>query len=68
MKYPKGYLPRIAYHMADGNHASVDHFTERQIARYSDISCEDMVFISQEVARIQRMWKQEEHEFNAHIG
>ena len=66
--YEMGYLPKIAYHMASNNHEAVYHFTERQIVRYGDIKCEDMVFISKEVARIQRMWKQEEREMRLHVG
>lgn len=67
-KHPQGYLPKIAYHMAGNCPASVEHFTDRQIARYGNISSEDMMWICQEVARIHRMWKIEEREFNSHLS
>ena len=54
--------------MATNNHASVDHFTERQIARYGELTCEDMVFISKTVQSLQRQWAQEEKEFNSHLS
>jgi len=68
MEHENGYLPKIAYHMATNNHASVDHFTERQIARYGELTCEDMVFISRTVHSFQRQWAQEEKEFNSHLS
>lgn len=67
-KHPQGYLPKIAYHMAGNCPASVEHFTDRHLARYGNISSEDMMWICQEVARIHRMWKIEEREFNSHLG
>jgi len=66
--YENGYLNKIAYHLAAENHANVDYFTERQIARYGDLSCDDMVFISKEVASIKRQFAIEDQEFLAHIG
>ena len=67
-RYENGYLPKIAYHMAIGNHASIIYFTERQIARYGELSCEDMVFISMKVNAIKREMEMETAEFNAHLG
>lgn len=67
-KHPNGYLPKIAYHMADNNAQAVEHFTDRQIARYGNISSEDMMWISQEVAKIKRIWAIEEREFNSHLS
>ena len=55
-KNPNGYLPKIAYHMADNNHEAVAHFTDRQIARYGNLSAEDMLWITCEVANIRRIW------------
>ena len=37
-KYPQGYLPRIAYHLARGNDSKVEYFTERQLEQYGDIT------------------------------
>lgn len=68
MKYENGYLPRIAYHMAANNPESVAHFTERQEARYGRLTAEDMVFITHEVAKLQRIWANEMREFNSHLG
>ena len=67
-KHPNGYLPKIAYHMASNNAEAVSHFFERQAATYGPITPEDMVFITNESAKIQRMWKQEESEFNSHLN
>jgi hypothetical protein len=68
MKYQNGYLPKIAYHMADNNHEAVAHFFERQVAAYGPITAEDMQFITRESARLQRMWANEMKEFNSHLG
>jgi hypothetical protein len=68
MKYQNGYLPKIAYHMANDNHDAVAHFTERQIVAYGPIEAEDMVWIMREVNKIQRIWAAEAREFNMHIG
>jgi capsular polysaccharide biosynthesis protein len=67
-KHPNGYLPKIAYHMADNNHDAVAHFTERQIARYGNLSAEDMMWITRKVASIKRIWAAEEQEFNSHLS
>ena len=67
-KHPNGYIPKIAYHMADNNHEAVAHFTERQIARYGHLSSEDMMWITREVASIKRIWAAEEREFNSHLS
>ena len=67
-KHPNGYLPKTAYHMADNNHDAVAHFTERQIARYGNLSAEDMMWITREVASIKRIWAAEEREFNSHLS
>lgn len=66
--YPNGYLPKIAYHMADNNHEAVAHFTERQLAAYGPLNAEDMQFITREIAKIQRIWANEMKEFNSHLG
>jgi hypothetical protein len=68
MKYQNGYLPKIAYHMADSNHEAVAHFFERQVAAYGPITAEDMQFITRESARLHRMWANEMKEFNSHLG
>ena len=54
--------------MADNNHDAVAHFTERQIARYGNLSAEDMMWITREVASIKRIWAAEEREFNSHLS
>jgi len=37
-KYPQGYLPKIAYHLARGNDSKVEYFTERQLEQYGDVT------------------------------
>ena len=37
-KYPQGYLPKIAKYLAMGNQSKVEHFTERQIEQYGDVT------------------------------
>ena len=66
--YENGYLNKISYHMAGGNHGAVEHFTERQIARYGHLTAENMAWLTREVASIKRIWAAEAREFNAHIG
>ena len=66
--HPNGYLPKIAYHMAANNAESVEHFTDRQIARYGNITSEQMQWICAEIAKIKRIWAAEEREFNSHLG
>jgi len=66
--YEMGYLPKIAYHMAGNCPASVEHFTDRQIQRYGNITSEQMEWICREVAHIHRMWKIEERESKLHAG
>lgn len=67
-RYENGYLPKIAYHMAVGNHESVNYFTERQIARYGELTAQDMVFVSERATAIKREMEMESAEFNAHLG
>jgi len=68
LKHPNGYLPKIAYHIASDNQESIAHFFECQVKTYGPITAEDMSFIANESARIQRMWRQEESEFNSHLS
>ena len=63
-KHPNGYLPKIAYHMAEDNHEAVAHFFERQVVAYGPITAEDMVWIMRERKKIERVWAAEEREFN----
>lgn len=44
-KHPNGYLPKIAYHMAQGNHAKVQYFADRQIETYGPLTSENMALI-----------------------
>jgi len=54
--------------MAGNCPASVEHFTDRQIARYGNITSEQMEWICREVARIHRMWKLEQQESYIKLG
>jgi len=68
MKYQNGYLPKIAYHMAQGNTDRVEYFTHRQISRYGELTPWDMGWISNQVNSILHQWAQEEKEFNSHLS
>ena len=67
-EYSNGYLPKIAFHMAHGNVERVEYFTHRQISVYGELTPWDMGLICTEVTRMQRTWKQEEQEFQSHLG
>ena len=68
VKYPNGYLPKIAFHMADNNPEAVEHFTERHEARFGYISPEDLKWVCKRAAAIKREWEQEMKEFNSHLS
>jgi len=52
-KYPNGYLPKIAYHLAVTNDQSkVDYFAERQLQTYGENTPEDEDFIRNEIIRL----------------
>ena len=44
-RYPNGYLPKIAYHIAQNNYAKVDYFLTQQTRRYGELTILDMTFI-----------------------
>ena len=44
-RYPNGYLPKIAYHIAQENHSKVDYFLNQQTRRYGELTILDMTFI-----------------------
>jgi len=50
--YPMGYLPKIAYHTANGNTKSATYFISRQVARYGEMTAEQLAFVNAEAARI----------------
>jgi hypothetical protein len=68
MKYQNGYLPKIAYHMANENQAKVNYFFNRQVEAYGPITAGDMTFIIQKRDSILRNWAIEEGEFNSHLN
>ncbi len=41
-KHPNGYLPKIAYHMAQGNAEKVQYFADRQVQQYGPITSENL--------------------------
>lgn len=47
LKYPDGYLPKIAYHMAQGNAEKVQYFADRQVQQYGPITSENLDVILQ---------------------
>lgn len=49
MKYPNGYLPRVAYHISVTKNADkILYFLDRQIKMYGEPSQEELSFIVQE--------------------
>jgi len=49
MKYPNGYLPRIAYHISNTKNADkILYFLDRQIKQYGEPTSEELRFIVQE--------------------
>ena len=40
-KYPQGYLPKIVYHMVQGNQDKVEYFVGRQVATYGPLTEKD---------------------------
>ena len=67
-KYPNGYLPYIAHHMASDNHEVVAHFFERQVVAYGPITAENMIWIMRERDKVIRVRAAEELEFNNHLN
>ena len=41
-KYPDGYLPKIAYHIAKVNREKIDYFTKLHEEKYDPITYDDM--------------------------
>ena len=41
-KYTDGYLPKIAYHIANQNPDKLNYFTERHEAKYGKLTQDDM--------------------------
>jgi len=49
MKYPNGYLPRIAYHISTTKNAEkILYFLNRQIKQYGELSISERTFVVQE--------------------
>ena len=49
MKYPNGYLPRVAYHISVTKNADkILYFLDRQIKMYGEPTIEELKFIVQE--------------------
>ena len=51
-KYPDGYLPKIAYHMLQGNKEKVQYFVQRQNETYGPLTNEDQVKIAKLWAKL----------------
>ena len=67
-RYPQGYLPKVAYHLARRVYQKAEYFAQRQKETYGPIEPQDMIKIMAEVNRIQDQYQQEEREFNLHLG
>ncbi len=46
-KYPDGYIPKIAYHMTQGNVDKVEYFWKKQTETYGHITSEQCYKIYQ---------------------
>jgi len=40
-RYPQGYLPKIAYHLKQGNISKFHYFMKLQIETYGDVTEQD---------------------------
>ena len=67
-KYPQGYLPKIAYHIACRNYDKVEDFHIRQQEAYGPIQPQELVEIMNQVRKIEQTWQNEQQEFNSHLG
>jgi len=67
-RYPQGYLPKIAYHLARRDYQKAEYFASKQKETYGSIEPQDMIKIMAEVNRIQDQYAQEEREFSSHLG
>jgi hypothetical protein len=45
-KYPNGYLPKIAYHMAQGNRQKVEYFVGRHVQQHGPLTDKDLEVIA----------------------
>jgi len=67
-RYPQGYLPKIAYHLARRDYRKAGYFAALQKETYGSIEPQDMIKLMEEVNRIQDQYAQEEREFSSHLG
>lgn len=49
MKYPNGYLEKIAYHLRNGNVSSMIYFVNQHISKYGIISPSEAIKIEEMV-------------------
>ena len=67
-EYDNEYLPKISYHLARGNSEKVEYFVNRQIETYGALSPRDLYFITERVRHLQQEWRDEELEYQSHLG
>lgn len=67
-RYPQGYLPKIAYHLAMGNTQKAEYFVERQKETYGPLEPGQLIEVMDQVRGIERQWAEEQKEFNSHLG
>ena len=67
-KYEKGYLPKISYHLAQGNSNKVEYFVNRHTQAYGAPTPGDWYWVCERVKHLQQEWRDEEMEFNNHLG
>jgi hypothetical protein len=66
--YERGYLPKISYHLAKGNSEKVEYFMNRHTQAYGALTPGDLYFVTERVKHLQQEWRDEEMEFNNHLG
>lgn len=50
--YENGYLPKIAYHLAQDNWEKAQYFTERQRTTYGELDHQDWLHVMSEMRKI----------------
>jgi len=67
-KYPHGFLPKIAYHLARRDYKSAEFFAGRQKETYGPIEPSDIITIQEMVNEINERYAEASYEFTSHLG
>lgn len=66
--YENGYLPKVAFHLAAENAQKANYFLQRQNDVYGEVTVEQLLWCHREALKLQKLWRDELAEFNAHLG